>query len=68
MWYASGSNVPTWIYAALHVYGRPKLVSEVYAVRRLLQDSAAKHEGRELDIWRLDDIAVTPLAVFWPTL
>ena len=33
-WYAGGDNVPTWNYAVVHAYGRPRLLEDAGAARR----------------------------------
>ena len=51
-WYASPTNnVPTWNYAAVHVYGVPRLVEDAPSVRRIIEGLAAQYEG---SAWTLD--------------
>jgi len=52
-WYGPGVQVPTWNYAAVHVYGVPKILSheETYQV---LEDMVQKYESRFQNPWKLD--------------
>ncbi|UCH75958.1 MAG: FMN-binding negative transcriptional regulator [Rhodospirillales bacterium] len=50
-WYAEGPAVPTWNYVAVHVYGAPRQVSEIGAVRALLDAMVERHEA---GAWTLD--------------
>jgi transcriptional regulator len=44
-WYAEPPNmVPTWNYAAVHVYGKPRIVAEADEVFTLLQDMLAYYQ------------------------
>ena len=52
-WYAPGSNVPTWNYLAVHVYGTARLVEEPEAVRRHMKHLIGNFETGA-DAWRLD--------------
>lgn len=44
VWYANQVTVPTWNYAAVHVYGKPKLIHETDQLRGLLQDLIDFHD------------------------
>jgi transcriptional regulator len=43
-WY-NHTNVPTWNYMAVHVYGRPRIISETAELFALLKRLVDKHEG-----------------------
>ena len=43
-WY-NHTNVPTWNYMAVHVYGRPRVISERAELFALLKRLVDKHEG-----------------------
>lgn len=43
-WY-NHTNVPTWNYMAVHVYGRPRVITEPYELFALLKRLVDKHEG-----------------------
>ncbi|MBV9761523.1 MAG: FMN-binding negative transcriptional regulator [Acidobacteriaceae bacterium] len=43
-WYATQRTVPTWNYAVIHAYGRPKMLGEAEMVE-LLRKLVAQHEG-----------------------
>lgn len=45
-WYESrGANVPTWNYAAVHAYGRVRIIDDPAAVDRILARLTAIHEA-----------------------
>src|SRR5215204_4517774 len=44
-WYATSPAVPTWNYAAVHVYGKPRAREEHEFAATALRDLAARHEG-----------------------
>jgi transcriptional regulator len=53
-WYQTQPSVPTWNYAAVHVYGVPRLVEDGAAVRHMLRELVQTHErGRERE-WTMD--------------
>jgi len=43
-WYATDMAVPTWNYAAVHVYGRPRIMEDHDAVVSLLEDTVGFYE------------------------
>jgi len=45
-WYEAKVAVPTWNYAAVHVYGVPQLETDPAFVRRVLDDTTSKYESR----------------------
>lgn len=55
-WYISAKAVPTWNYAAVHVYGVPRIVDDpeaVYAAQKKLVD---RYEAGADDPWRIEGI------------
>jgi transcriptional regulator len=50
-WYASAPAVPTWNYAAVHAYGRPRVLEGPEATRDAVARLVALHDPA----WRLDD-------------
>jgi transcriptional regulator len=54
-WYASGSNVPTWNYLAVHAVGRPRVLDDAKQVRDLLVRTAALYESSP-EPWTLDAV------------
>lgn len=50
-WYESKQAVPTWNYAAVHVYGAPRVIEDAGEVRALLDRLVTEYEG---DAWSLD--------------
>lgn len=49
-WYGSAQAVPTWNYAAVHVYGVPQVTEDPTAIREMLDRLVAEYEG---DAWSL---------------
>src|SRR5262249_36649334 len=58
-WYATkretGKVVPTWNYATVHVWGRPRVVNDDAWLRRQIEDLTASREGRLAEPWEGDD-------------
>ena len=55
-WYESHPSVPTWNYAAVHVYGTPRLMEEEVEVRGLLSRMVARYEGTGEGAWSMDGL------------
>lgn len=56
-WYATAPAVPTWNYAAVHVYGKPRAREEREFTATALRDLVARHEGSRAQPWRVEDMA-----------
>ena len=55
-WYLQpGKNVPTWNYAAAHVYGRVRVIHEVGELERIVTALAAQYEAGARGPWRFED-------------
>jgi len=54
VWYATTPSVPTWNYAAVHVYGRLRRLDGRDEIREVLAKLTARFEGD--DGWRLDRV------------
>jgi|SRR5580658_3254950 transcriptional regulator len=59
-WYATkretGKVVPTWNYATVHAWGRPRVMNNDDAwLRRQLEDLTRSREGRRAAPWQVDD-------------
>jgi len=50
-WYESEQAVPTWNYAAVHVYGAPRVIEDAGQVRELLDRLVVEYEG---EAWSLE--------------
>ena len=55
-WYEDDveTNVPTWNYAAVHVYGRPRLIEDSVELYRILQDSVQANEAQFEHPWQIE--------------
>jgi len=58
-WYAtkreSGKVVPTWNYATVHAWGRPRVMNDDRWLRRQLDDLTASRERLREAPWKVDD-------------
>ena len=58
-WYATkretGKVVPTWNYATVHAWGRPRIMRDDAWLRRQLEDLTLSREGRRSEPWKVDD-------------
>jgi transcriptional regulator len=58
-WYATkretGKVVPTWNYAMVHVWGRPRIMRDDAWLRRQLDDLTLSREGHRTQPWKVDD-------------
>jgi transcriptional regulator len=55
-WYQAAPAVPTWNYATVHAYGAPRLIDDPEWLRSLLLRLSARHEAREAEPWRMEDL------------
>jgi transcriptional regulator len=51
-WYEQQHTVPTWNYAAVHVYGKPSLVDEA-SLKQIVFDTTAKFESEMPQPWKI---------------
>ena len=56
-WYATSPAVPTWNYAAVHVYGKPAASEEREFTEAALVDLVAKYESTRVNPWRVEGLA-----------
>jgi transcriptional regulator len=58
-WYATknetGKVVPTWVYVAVHAYGRPRVIDDPHALRTIVTRLTEKHEAPRRDPWTVSD-------------
>lgn len=52
-WYVQQHTVPTWNYAAVHVYGRPTIVTDDAALEKIVRDTTEKYEALMPRAWTL---------------
>jgi transcriptional regulator len=53
-WYATSPAVPTWNYAVVHVYGKPRAREDGEFTAAALRDLVARHEGSRATPWRTE--------------
>lgn len=51
-WYKQQHTVPTWNYAVVHVYGKPRLVDEAN-LKQIVLDTTAKFESAMPEPWKI---------------
>ena len=51
-WYAAKLAVPTWNYAAVHVYGRARLEDDIF-LRKVIEDTTSKYESKMAVPWKM---------------
>jgi transcriptional regulator len=58
-WYATkretGKVVPTWNYATVHAWGRPRIMNDDAWLRRQIEDLTRSRESRRAEPWQVDD-------------
>jgi len=58
-WYATkqetGKVVPTWNYATVHVWGKPRVMNDDAWLRRQIEDLTASRENLRAMPWQVDD-------------
>ena len=52
-WYVQQHDVPTWNYAAVHVYGFPQIVDDHEALKQIVLDTTNKYEALIPGTWTL---------------
>jgi transcriptional regulator len=55
-WYATSPAVPTWNYAVVHAYGRPRANEDPVFIERQLRELAHRYEEGRTPAWRIDDL------------
>ena len=52
-WYVQQHDVPTWNYAAVHVYGYPQIVDDRDALKQIVLDTTNTYEALVPSAWQL---------------
>ena len=55
-WYKNRETVPTWNYAAVHVYGKARIIHEKNALREMVTRLTHYHESQVGSDWSLDEV------------
>lgn len=53
-WYTDHPSVPTWNYAAVHAYGRPRVIEDADRIRQLLERLVVRHESGRDEPWSME--------------
>jgi transcriptional regulator len=56
-WYATAPAVPTWNYAAVHVYGRPLATEDRHVASGILEALVQKYESDRVRPYRTEELA-----------
>jgi transcriptional regulator len=51
----TGKVVPTWLYVAVHAYGRPRVIDDPDALRTIVTRLTQKHEAPRREPWAVTD-------------
>lgn len=54
-WYENRETVPTWNYATVHVYGKPKVIHELEDLKKMVTRLTHYHESQVDTDWSLDE-------------
>ena len=55
-WYASEDLPPTWNYATVHAYGRPKIIEDTDEIKEILSQLVRNHENDLTGNWRIGQL------------
>ena len=54
-WYKDRETVPTWNYATVHVYGKPKIIDKPDELRKMVISLTHHHEAKVATDWSLEE-------------
>lgn len=54
-WYENKISVPTWNYAAIHIYGKPAIIHDADSLRQLVTDLTRTHEYTRNPAWDISN-------------
>lgn len=54
-WYKNRETVPTWNYATVHVYGKPRLIHDIEELREMVSQLTHIHESTIKSNWSLQE-------------
>ncbi|OAN62907.1 hypothetical protein A8B79_01380 [Balneola sp. EhC07] len=55
-WYVNRAEVPTWNYATVHVFGKPKVIEDAAELNKMVKELTHFHEDQENTGWKLDEV------------
>lgn len=55
-WYKNRAEVPTWNYATVHVFGKPKVIEDPAELNKMVKELTHFHEDQENTGWKLDEV------------
>lgn len=53
-WYEQATNVPTWNYAVVHAYGKPRVIEDSAAMYAMLRELVDHHEASFAEPWAVE--------------
>ncbi len=56
-WYVSGGQVPTWNYATVHAYGKPRVIQDPSVVTDILWRLVGNNENDATGNWSMDKLS-----------
>lgn len=55
-WYVNRAEVPTWNYATVHVFGKPKVIEDAAELNKMVKELTHFHEDQENTGWKLNEV------------
>lgn len=55
-WYVNRAEVPTWNYATVHVFGKPKIIEDPVELNKMVKELTHFHENQENTGWKLSEV------------
>ncbi len=55
-WYVNRAEVPTWNYATVHVFGKPKVIEDAAELNKMVKELTHFHEDQENTGWKFDEV------------
>lgn len=55
-WYVNRAEVPTWNYATVHVFGKPKIIDDPAELNKMVKELTHFHEDQENTNWKLNEV------------
>lgn len=56
-WYVNRAEVPTWNYATVHIFGKPKIIIETDQLKEMVTRLTHFHEDKTESNWSIDEVS-----------